>query len=686
MSFNNDGPMSVQLFKELANNTVLGIPDGNVFSWCSQMELLAISMNKTSIWIFRIDGERVYSINNKVPILDFQWSVDGEYFVCSGTDRAIKVYDTNTGAILNTFQTHDTSPITLLSWHSFHESRSDNELQDLTIAIDLSRLNIHKCLPKLSSELSPLDQQHNGIPIHKIAETSKQTHLDTDSWLDFLLAINENCSMSLVFKNAFVVSNIELPKGYNYLEHRMRPDFFTQNFVAKDENNNLHLLECDVNVKGDQKRRDFFKVVELTVQMVSTINHLNDQLSAITKGANDYISLLDRYLSNYNDSIEVTFETTNEVGLLLPHEQIVLNLSDIVLTGLVPESCIDFWLNQFGTRGLNRLSTVGNASYDFAREVIFAQIILAVEKLIIIISDMQSIANSDRYFQQDSFGISIDHTKQAISYLKGFIGDVYDFVWSMNEEQESFNKFLNWCQVEILEKLTKKDTDPEGFFKSHPTLDFNSSLIINYLDKCLFTPIFVQKLPIDPSSYEVLVRNTVENGSLSPQLNLSSGVFSHLQNGVEKFISSIFIFKEPFPIGIVTTAPSIEYGVYNESSLISAIEHNRLHISKLTKGLLYNHVVEFPNQVLCNVIFNEDKVLVLYEESVGAFRLDMCKIDWNLEDSNHKNMKRVWTSCITSESYVSNPAMVSIACPLHKSKATGILVDKTMRKYSVIEI
>lgn len=673
----------MESFKEVANNKVLGIPDGNVFSWCSQMELLAISMNKTSIWIFRIDGERVYSINNKTPILDFQWSVEGEYFVCSGADRAIKVYDSNSGALLNSFQAHDSSPVSLLSWHSFSEARPNAEPNSL-IALDVSKVNILRALPKLSFELSSLNQQHSVTT--RRADASKQTHFDCDTPLDFLAVISENCTMSLIFKNTFVVPNILLPKGYSYLKHDMWPDFFEQVFLVKDSNNELRLIECDVNVKGSQKRKEFFKIVELTVQMVSTIKHLNEQLEAITKGAGDFISLFDRYLSNYKDSMEVSFEISNEAGLLLLHEQIVLELSDILLTGLVPDSSLDFWLNQFGTRGLQRLSTVGNAAYDFARENIFAQVILAAEKLIIILSEMQSIANSNRYFQQDSLGISTESTDQAISYLKEFINAVYDFVWSMNEEQELFNKFLNWCQIEILEKLAKKDTDPDEFFKSHPTLDFNPSLIIKYFDECLLSPVFLQKLGIDTSNNEVLVPISEKTSSLSQQLDISSEIFLNLQDGVERFVAGLFIFKEPLSIGMSATGPGIDYSIFCDKSLITAIDHSKLYLVKRDKASILNRCIEFPNRVVCNIIIDEDRILTLYEDHDGTFRLDMFELDWSLEELNYSNMKILKTSFITSHSFVPNPAFVSIACASQKSQATGIVVDETRRKYSVIEV
>lgn len=106
---NKNTPQILQVGK------LIGIPDGNVLSCCPRMDLMAISMNKTSVWMFRFNGERVYSINNKARILELQWNSSGKFFAVSGTDNLIKIYETNTGALVNKFATNTSLPITLMT-------------------------------------------------------------------------------------------------------------------------------------------------------------------------------------------------------------------------------------------------------------------------------------------------------------------------------------------------------------------------------------------------------------------------------------------------------------------------------------------------------------------------------------------------------------------------------------------
>lgn len=676
--------MSIETFKELANNKVVGLPDGNIFSWCPSMDLLAISMNKTSIWIFRVDGERVYSINNKAPILEFKWSTGGKYFVCSGEDLAVKVYDANTGTTLSSIKTIPDSPISHISWHSFntHSLKSEQTLQNLNL--DLSNLNILKAMPKLSFECESLDLQQN---IQKRSVTLSNTYIrENKHAFEFILVINSNSSLSLIFSNTFVVSSIELPKGFTYIKHVMEDDFFQQYFLVKSQAEEFSILKCHIDINKGQSRLNFIKVVELLVQMISILNHINDQFNDITKTANDFISLFDRYLSNYRDSLLSESHDEETHGLESIHEKMIVDLSDTLMTGLISEPTVDFWLNQFGVKGLVRLSSVGNAAYDTTRETLYAQVILAVEKLIIILTELESIAKTEQYCQESSIGINLETTSEVIIQLKAFMKEIFNFIWKINEEQEQFNMFLNWCQVEVIEKLSKNDSDPAEFFKAHPTLDYNVSTIVDYLDQSFLKPAFLQGLSLDCKNNDVLTTKSMSlENELSFHLQGAANKIQDLRSDLENFISSSFKFCEPKKLNIPPIA-KVDYSLINNEQFISFAQGSQLVLYKISEGHQSDSKIKFPGRVISSVILKEYRLLVLHEKGNGVFQLDYVEVDWDQKSLGNFEIKVLKSRIFNAESFITDPSFITVASTVNKPHMVGVVVDASKKLYSVVQV
>lgn len=676
--------MSIEPFKELANNKIVGLPDGNVFSWCPGMDLLAISMNKTSIWIFRVDGERVYSINNKAPILEFKWSKEGKYFVCSGEDRAVKVYDANTGTNLSSFITNPDLPISHISWHSFnsHIVKCEPTLNNLDL--DLSNLNILNAMPKLSFECETLDLPQN---IQKGTEISSNTYIrENKHAFEFILVINSNSSFSLIFCNTLVVPSIQLPKDLTYIKHVMGNDFFQQFFLVKNQANEFSILDCNIDIKEDLSKFNFIKVIELVVQMVSIINHINDHINSITKTANDFVSLFDRYLSNYKDSLFSGSQNEESYSLESIHQKMILDLSDILLTGLIPENTVDFWLNQFGVRGLVRLSSVGNAAYDSTRENLYAQVILAIEKLIIILTELESIAKAEQCFQESSIGISLESTCKTISQLKAFMKDVFDFIWKINEEQEQFNMFLNWCQVEVIEKLSKKDSDPSEFFRAHPTLDSSVSLIVDYIDKSILKPVFLQCLTLDTKSNDILLHPSPSfEKELGYHLRSAANEIQDLRSGFEHFVASAFKFKEPQKLSIPENS-KVDYEMIDNKLFVSVEQGSQLLLFKFFEGTHSEYKIEFPSRIISSVILGVKDLLVLHDHGNGVFRLDYLEVDWNQGSAHYSDAKILKSRVFDATSFISKPALITVSSTVNKRQTVGVIVDSSKRMYSVVEV
>lgn len=89
--------MATTLYNGKLPSLVLADPSG-LFTWCPHLNLIFIGMNRTSVWCYRMNGERIYSINNKSAVRHIAFH--GEYFCLSGSDNLIKIYNANNGQLV----------------------------------------------------------------------------------------------------------------------------------------------------------------------------------------------------------------------------------------------------------------------------------------------------------------------------------------------------------------------------------------------------------------------------------------------------------------------------------------------------------------------------------------------------------------------------------------------------------
>ncbi|CAK9441592.1 uncharacterized protein LODBEIA_P54600 [Lodderomyces beijingensis] len=106
----------------------------SILTWCPSLNLLLKTMNRTSVWCYRIDGERLYSINNKTTILDI---VFHEHFCCiSGADHSVRIYDVNDGTLVKSIE-NGFQDVGLINWNSTPFEMDDVVLRNLPQIWDL---------------------------------------------------------------------------------------------------------------------------------------------------------------------------------------------------------------------------------------------------------------------------------------------------------------------------------------------------------------------------------------------------------------------------------------------------------------------------------------------------------------------------------------------------------------------
>lgn len=665
-------------FEIIASSTFVGFPDGKIFSLCPTMDLFAVSMNKTSIWVFRVNGERVYSINNRCEVLHLVWNHSGKFFAVSGTDNFVKVYDSNNGALVNTFTTSTTLPITLTNWCSVNISASSKSFK--SEYLQFFKVNTFKNMPKLANELDTKvaeTKTPSSIKIQPVTSTNED-----ESLLDCLIVVNSNALMSITFDNLFTVPDIELPENWKILTHGVVDDLFCHTLLIEDHNGRLRLTDLQLEVVGSSERMHVITIIRWSAMLVSLTNHINEQFQSIMKEAQEFISLFDRHFGNLKDSLYADVDLTTN----FPHPQeveqkIIDSFMYMLLSGLIPVDLKDFWLNQFGERGLVKVSTVGNGAFDNARKALFTQIILAIEKLILILSDLEGVINAEISVNSESFGISVEAIARAIKLSQLLIKKFYEFIWKLNDNLEGFNKTLNWLKVEVIGKLSKEDSDPLSFFSLHSTMDFKASEIIDYIETGLLAPAFLEYLPIETSNNEVLVRDKNDSDleeSINDLLELINGeVLKGLQNNLIEKVN----FEEYVTLTTEPGQSDCRLRLFDTISIVTCIKDVRLTLIRVEGGNQDKMELDFPGEIFAHEVIDKNKVLILYLDSELNYKLSLHQFGFETKEAHS-----VRHMTFDNTSFVKKPTYMSISGVQEESRILGYVLDATKKQYVVFKL
>lgn len=467
----------------ISESKFMGLADGKILDWCPSLNLLTVSMNKTSVWVYRLSGERVYSVNNKAPITSISFMKDGAYFCLSGTDGCIKIYDCNNGNLTKVIDKNFAN-INLISFN-YHRISTTSPYQNIFKTDVLSRL------PTLSAEGSTGD--FSSTSAAQISLSNDISALDLNN-LSFLVVIDSTNKLAFNFNNLLTIEGISLPAEGFEITHYFDNNncFFDQYLLVRNSVGDHELVRMSLKIGNNYHH--LTDIILKLCKVAAIINFVGEQLALVNREFSSFFDYFDRQLSNLNDSIE-----------LQSNEKICISLYDIILTGMIPESQKDFWLNQLGERGYKRLLSTGTGAYELARNVIFAKVIASLERLVIILSELKSMSEWYEQSGSDIRGCLLsEEVISLISNCNTMIKSLYSCIWDLNKEQEQFVHFLEWIKFEIIDKLAKEND--YNTYLAIPQKDIRHTDLIEYVNGSLLRSKSLKYFALDFSRYEVLCK------------------------------------------------------------------------------------------------------------------------------------------------------------------------------------
>lgn len=687
-----------QSFPIISSNRFIGFADGNIVSWCPTMDLLAISMNKMSIWVFRINGERIYSINNKSVIIDISWNPNGKFFCVSGIDGYCKIYDSNSGKLVNSVGNREES-VGLINW-CYHEDLQDDGKIDSLFKVDvlghLPKLSLNNELSGNSPVGTTSNNSNGNFQLDEINDTERNS-------LNFLLAVKSNSRLSFTFKNRFTIEGIPIPDNLKFLCHANNMYLMEQFFLVKNElNNSLELLQLSLDVPNANNLRNYLmEILQQSCKVISIMSYVKEQLIFLNDEIKPFIQFFDRHLSNFKDSLyanvdlTVNFPTDEELKC-----KITNSLFDLLLTSVIPNDLKDFWLNQFGERGLKKLHKMGNVIYDSIRKTCFSQLIASLERLLIILNEIQGLVKWLESIgpvnngHDIKFGLSLASLEEIVGLSKNLLQYFYKLIWDINEEQKLFNDFINWVKLCVIDKLSKED-DIDSYYNSLH-INYKNSDLIKYFNEYLFNSrlfkYFEVKLPMN----EVLSQSNVDVDLIEKFNELNHEVENNLLNNIREYVKSTIRFGDSISLNIPFNQEHEKMKIFNNPSfgIICSIntEESSLTITKFSlthPNELQTKVIIFKSSII-NYEITNGKQLVLLVENSPRYVLESINFDKVFDQENHiipydtivPINQRIFGADVNDS--IKAPKFLAINDA--RSKLIGCLLDANKRNYIIFDL
>ncbi|GMF35782.1 unnamed protein product [[Candida] boidinii] len=179
-----------------------------IFSWCPTMDLITFVTTDSSIWVYRLDGQKVWSISVEgTEIERVTWRPDGKIMAAACVDGVVRLFDSNTGGLVSVLKTEDAAKGNPENINWF--SRNLN-FQGLNKYESLFKIDISKSLTKLS----PLSSKSTQVAFTAKIVNNEMIRCD-NSILDFLVVCSETAVISTTLYGVFNIGEYVIPQLAN---------------------------------------------------------------------------------------------------------------------------------------------------------------------------------------------------------------------------------------------------------------------------------------------------------------------------------------------------------------------------------------------------------------------------------------------------------------------------------------
>ncbi|KAK9464378.1 anaphase-promoting complex, cyclosome, subunit 4-domain-containing protein [Lipomyces arxii] len=418
------------------------------------MDLLTVSPDPRSLWLYRMSGQLVWKFtlkDGKSRILNLAWKPDGKILAVSCSDGLLRLCDVNNGRIIHEIAINNSG--SCVGW--FAEDSKACQLRNLGPFDNILKIDITSSLPKLS--VLPNTSTPESIFTSKtVLDSMINSNLFSEEALAIDMLVN-GCSDSCLAFNIFghfEISNIPFPEKLSRMQplcHTTNDDMSFHAFLVDSEDHGLYLVPMRLHFIR-RFGSDLAMISSISFRIQSLLLYISDVISTIEADWKAMNDALKRFMKSADES----FAGDDDLG------PIQLKLLETAIMG-VPDASFKKWVNDYlSDRGIRAWRKIAVTGYEAIRKLILEHLIPACERAMVLVTHLRGLA---RWRERGvHLGLNPEMFTSIIDIFGKLIGIGHDLLWDLNKEYEHFRAFIHWIKYVLDEAINDEGAadDPQN--------------------------------------------------------------------------------------------------------------------------------------------------------------------------------------------------------------------------------
>ncbi|KAH9222829.1 anaphase-promoting complex, cyclosome, subunit 4-domain-containing protein [Leptodontidium sp. 2 PMI_412] len=483
-------------FQILSEKTLHHAADPSLVTYCPSMDLLALVTTDQQVFIYRLNGQRVYGAiqkADKLGVESIRWKPNGQLLAIAWSDGSVRLVSAESSKIVLQFSAGDNvGGVTCMSWalnliHRPNPSSSkggkeswgsflatDRDLSDekapLDLPQDLSLIDIEISLPKLSvlaaagnsedvfSSRSSLDalfrpfDPKDNTSVNVMVVGSKEGHIHLSIYDSFEIG-------------AFVSPVVINGAPCHLIRHASHQEFSTHALLMQAPKSDESLYFVPMDLRFISASSEYLSL------LASRSTALNNLLRYIHQVEILMISewkstqeLPSRFLRNINETLAER-EDNRDIVQALYHS---------VATGHTFPAVREWLVDELSERGHKRWDKAVTTGLENLRRLIHENMLPALERCSLILSRFLGIVK----FQGSNS--SMGFTSQQITLIMDIVACLHlvssKILIQVVDELELFSSFSMWLRHEI-DRLASDSSLPNEDAEKESSIDHSKVLL-----------------------------------------------------------------------------------------------------------------------------------------------------------------------------------------------------------------
>lgn len=371
--------------------------------WSPVVDLIAIiPKDELSVWIYRLNGQRVWMHAFKTQVKGVQWKPDGKLLTvvmkngnwCSLTSINGKVIEED-----------DSADASFRCWCA----KGIEDSQNNVLNIDIS-----KSLPKLPS----LPSNFNAFGTVSLDDDPESTGLITTG--------TSKGGLDVSIFGVFSVGKVEEGPEGEIVAIKVNKDLSEHVCVAVlNEKRFLKLWNVDFIRKYGQ----YLPEVSLIPSRINAlINYISDAMKSIDTERKTVLNETSKAMSRIGGD-----ELSSQIDLF-----------DTLITGITKPN-VATWLRDLGERGLKKWFKGGVQNYENCIKYMFENCIPGLERLILFVSKLWGLAMWKE--RGEALGLDATRLQEMLTNCETLLKRILKLIKDANEELSLFRGFGSWIEI-----------------------------------------------------------------------------------------------------------------------------------------------------------------------------------------------------------------------------------------------